>query len=118
MNRQNKVPEAVSQLDYIFPRQDSIAASLPVGNFLTELWPSIVTVKTNLALKVTNLPGAKLNELFHDFIVSVEVNEWDGFAVNTSTNIPVAIVMVKDEKLLVLQSGLFMLSHAVLLEEL
>nr|DAT58236.1 MAG TPA: hypothetical protein [Caudoviricetes sp.] len=56
MNRQNKVPEAVSQLDYVFPCQDSIAANFPVGNFLTELWPSIVTVKTNLPFKVTNLP--------------------------------------------------------------
>nr|DAX46656.1 MAG TPA: hypothetical protein [Bacteriophage sp.] len=56
MDRQNKVPEAVGQLDYIFPSQDSITANLPVGNFLAELWPTIIPVKTNLTLKVTNLP--------------------------------------------------------------
>nr|DAN28777.1 MAG TPA: hypothetical protein [Caudoviricetes sp.] len=56
MDGQNKIPETVSQLDYVFPCQDSIAANLPVGNFLTELWPTIIPVKSNLPFKVTNLP--------------------------------------------------------------
>nr|DAQ85845.1 MAG TPA: hypothetical protein [Caudoviricetes sp.] len=56
LDGQNKVPEAVSQLDYVFPCQDSIAANLPVGNFLAELWPTIIPVKSNLQFKVTNLP--------------------------------------------------------------
>nr|DAQ26229.1 MAG TPA: hypothetical protein [Caudoviricetes sp.] len=118
MDGQNEIPETVSQLDYVFPCQDSIAANLPVGNFLAELWPTIIPVKTNLTLKVTNLPRAKFNEFFHNFIVGVEVDEGDGFAVKTSANIPVPIVMVEYEKFLVLQTGLFVLSHVVLLEEL